>query len=252
MTLPGIHMEAPGIARLAIDELSRAGSIDEQFCLQIHEIVATLKGDRGIKALILTGTPEIFCYGASETFIQGLIAHYKNHIEHDYALYLKEILDIPFPVIAAMEGNAIGGGLVLGLYADIVIAAEESRYGMPFMNMGFTPGMGSTAMARSSLGYHTAFEMMVAGRYVKGRELKGKCGFNDILPRDQVMNRARDLAASIAEKSRETLELLKKYLSIDRRKLLEESRTAEAFMHRISFNLPDIEERIYGNFGGGS
>lgn len=242
--------EESGIARLSLYELSNNGAIDDDFCLQIHEIVATLKRVKSIKVLILTGTPEIFCYGATAAFLHGLVAHYKTHVEHDYAHHLKEFLDIPIPVVAAMEGSATGGGLVLGLYADIIVAAEESRYGMPFMNMGFTPGMGSTAMSKEVLGYHRGFEMMVTGGCLKGRDLKGKCGFNYILPRARVMGKSLELGATIAEKSRDSLELLKKYMSMERRKMLEESSTIEAFMHRISFNQDDIEARIQGHLGG--
>jgi len=239
-----------GIARLSIYALSKDGAIDDGFCLQVQKIVEDLKRDQGIKVLILSGTPEVFCYGATKDFLRELNAHYKNHVEHDYAHHLKALLDLPIPVIAAMEGSATGGGLVLGLYADIIVAAEESRYGMSFMNMGFTPGMGSTAMCREVFGYHGGFEMLVTGIYRKGSELKGKCGFNYILPRTEVMAKAMDLAAAIAEKPRTSLELLKKYMSIERRKMLEESSTTEAFMHRISFNQTEVETLIQEHFGG--
>ncbi len=70
--------------------------------------------------------------------------------------------------------------------------------------------------------------MMVTGNYIRGSELKGKCCFNYILPRAMVMEKAIELATSIAEKPRHSLELLKKYMSIDRRKMLEETSTIEA------------------------
>jgi polyketide biosynthesis enoyl-CoA hydratase PksI len=238
------------IAYLFLNDPASKNAIDEEFCLQIHDIVSTIKNDKDIKVLILAGLPDIFCTGGTAAFLQSLITHYKTNIEHEYARYLKHFLDIPVPVVAAMEGSATGGGLVLGLYADILVAAEESRYGMSFMNMGFTPGMGATVMSKEAFGYHTGFEMMVTGNYLKGSELKGKCCFNYILPRAMVMEKALELATSIAEKPRSSLELLKKYMSIERRKNLEESCTLEAFMHHISFNQPDVVQQILENYTG--
>ncbi|WP_205631455.1 polyketide synthase [Collimonas fungivorans] len=257
MNMPVIDMKKvclekgeEGIVFLRIDDPVNKNAIDDDFCLQLREIVDAIKKDKTIKVVILAGLPDIFCSGGTEAFLQGLIAHYKTDIEHEYANHLKHFLNIPIPVIAAMEGSATGGGLILGLYADILVAAEESRYGMSFMNMGFTPGMGSTAMSKEAFGYHTGFEMMVTGNYMKGSELKGKCCFNYILPRATVMDKAIELATAIIEKSRHSLELLKKYMSIERRKALEETSTIEAFMHHISFNQNNIEQQIQDNYTG--
>lgn len=233
-----------------INDPASKNSIDDDFCLQLYEIVDTIKKDKTIKVVILRGGPEIFCTGGTEAFLQGLINHYQTNIEHEYANHLKHLLHIPIPVIAAMEGSATGGGLILGLYADIVVAAEESRYGLSFMNMGFTPGMGSTAMCREAFGYHTGFEIMVTGNYLKGSELKGKGCFNYILPRNEVLEKSLELATAIAEKPRNSLELLKKYMSIERRKNQEEASTIEAFMHHISFNQDDIKQQIQDNYTG--
>ncbi|MFA3761712.1 polyketide synthase [Yersinia sp. 2544 StPb PI] len=239
-----------GIVFMHINDPVNNNAIDDEFCLQLHGIIDTIKKDKTIKVLILVGLPDIFCTGGTEAFLQSLITHYKTNIEHEYANHLKNFLNIPIPVIAAMEGSATGGGLVLGLYADILVAAEESRYGMSFMNMGFTPGMGSTAMSKAAFGYYTGFEMMVTGNYLRGCELKGKCCFNYILPRATVMEKAIELATAIAEKPRHSLELLKKYMSIDRRKTLEETSTIEAFMHHIAFNQSNIEQQIQDNYTG--
>ncbi|WP_114194382.1 polyketide synthase [Edaphovirga cremea] len=245
-----LEVHSEGVVFFHINDPVNKNAIDDEFCLQLYSIVETIKKDKSIKVIILTGLPDIFCTGGTEAFLQSLITHYKTNIEHEYANHLKHLLDIPIPVIAAMEGSATGGGLILGLYADILIAAEESRYGLSFMNMGFTPGMGSTAMSQAAFGYYTGFEMMVTGNYLKGNELKGKCCFNYILPRAEVLDKAIELATAIAEKPRHSLELLKKYLSIERRKALEETSTIEAFMHHISFNQLDIEKNLHDNYTG--
>ncbi|WP_413726318.1 polyketide synthase [Sodalis sp. RH16] len=245
-----LDVHGDGIVSLNINDPAKKNAIDDEFCIQLYDIVDQIKKNKSIKVIIMTGLPDIFCSGGTKAFLQNLISHYKTNIEHDYANHLKQILNIPVPVIAAMEGSATGGGLIIGLYADIIIAAEESRYGLTFMNMGFTPGMGSTALCQSAFGYYTGFEMMITGDHFTGKELKGKCCFNYILPRAAVLNKAMELAAAVAEKPRHNLELLKKYMSIGRRKSLEETSTIEAFMHHISFNQLDIEKNIQDNYTG--
>ena len=163
---------------------------------------------------------------------------------------MKALLDIPVPLIAAMEGSAVGGGLTLALYSDIIIAASESRYGFSFMNMGFTPGTGTTALITEAFGYYNGMEMMLTGDFKKGKELKGKCRFNYILPKGEVLSKAIEVAEAIAEKPRIVLEALKKYMSLKKRQAVEEGNVIEAFMHQISFNQPDIESKILESYTG--
>ncbi len=102
-----------GIAFMHINDPVNKNAIDDEFCLQLHGIVDTIKQDKTIKVLILVGLPDIFCTGGTEAFLQSLITHYKTNIEHEYANHLKHFLNIPIPVIAAMEGSATGGGISL-------------------------------------------------------------------------------------------------------------------------------------------
>jgi polyketide biosynthesis enoyl-CoA hydratase PksI len=160
----------------------------------------------------------------------------------------KAMLDVPVPTIAAMEGHATGGGLALGLCADIIVLARESRYGASFMNMGFTPGMGMTRLLEHVLSPAIAQELLYTGEFRKGSEFVGATGINYILPRGQVCAKAFDVAARIAEKPRGSLELLKRTLSVRRRQAFEESRTIEAMMHSISFMQDEVRDRIEGEY----
>ncbi len=158
------------------------------------------------------------------------------------------MLDVPVPTIAAMQGHATGGGLALGLCADIVVLAKESRYGASFMNMGFTPGMGMTRLLEHVLSPAIAQELLYTGEFRKGVEFIGAAGINYILPKSQVCAKALEVAARIAEKPRCSLELLKRTLSVRRRQAFEESRTLEAMMHSISFMQDEIRDRIEGEY----
>ena len=156
----------------------------------------------------------------------------------------KRVLEIPVPVVAAMAGHAIGGGLALGLCADVVIAARQSRYGCSFMNLGFTPGMGMTRLLEHVATPAVAHEMLLTGEPKKGRWLEARGAFNAVLDKQDVLPHALDLAARIAEKPRLSLELLRRALTLPRRQAFEETHTIESLMHRVSFALPEVRERI--------
>ena len=147
-------------------------------------------------------------------------------------------------MIAAMEGHAIGGGFALGLCADIVIIARESRYGLSFMNMGLTPGMGTTRLLEHCLSPALAHELMFTGEFRRGADFANHGGFNYVLPRAEVRSKAMDVAARIAEKPRTALETLKRGLAQRRRQAFEEAFAVETEMHRAALAQPEIRRLI--------
>ena len=126
------------------------------------------------------GLPDVFCAGADK---ESLLALCNGDMRVKDLLVSERLLQTPFPVIAAMEGHAVGGGLMLAVCCDIIIAARESRYGASFLSMGFTPGMGCTKLLECLVGPYLAAEMMYTGRMMKGSELATKAvNFNYIVP----------------------------------------------------------------------
>jgi polyketide biosynthesis enoyl-CoA hydratase PksI len=214
----------------------------------VHELLAALHAvgsDRTVHAIVLAGGADVFCAGASRDMLRAIV---DGRVAPTDIMLPRAILDLPVPVIAAMAGHAIGGGLALGLCADLVLIARESRYGASFMNMGFTPGMGMTRLFEHVLTRAVAHELLYTGEARRGHAFVGNAGFNYILPRADVMPKARELATRIAEKPRFALEALKRTLSQPRREAFEATRTIESLMHEGCFAQPDIARRIEDNY----
>lgn len=194
------------------------------------------------KVIVLSGLPDVFCGGGEKKTLMELC---EGKIDVKDLVLSERLLNTPSPVIGAMEGHAMGGGLVVGLCCDIVIAAEESRYGAVFMNMGFTPGMGCTTLLQGLVGPFIANEMMLTGKRFKGKELKEKgVNINYILPKVKVASKAHDIAVQISEKNIQSLTLLKSALSCGKKKLLVDARLQEDMMHKITFALPETKKTI--------
>ena len=200
-----------------------------------------------LKVVVLTGLPEVFCAGASREVLDEVASG--RVIPSDLEL-ARVLLDVPVPMIAAMEGHAIGGGLALGLCADVTLVARESRYGCSFMNLGFTPGMGVTHLLPMVIPTSVAHEMMYGGEPLKGSHFEGVGGFNYVLPRSAVRPKALDVAARIAEKPAVALTSLKRVLAAPKRQAFEASRADEALLHAVTLSQPDILRRIQEQYVG--
>lgn len=240
-----LRTRGDGLWQVVMADGKAKNSFGEAFVAELEEVLDFVCRDRSVKVVIVRGLPEVFAAGAPRELLERLAQG--ELVPTDIALS-KAMLDVPVPTIAAMEGHATGGGLALGLCADIVVMAKESRYGASFMNMGFTPGMGMTRLLEHVLSPAIAQELLYTGEFRKGAEFVGASGVNYILPKAQVCAKAMDVAERIAEKPRCSLELLKRTLSIRRRQAFEESRTLEAMMHSISFTQDEIRQRIEGEY----
>jgi polyketide biosynthesis enoyl-CoA hydratase PksI len=184
-----------------------------------------------VRVVVLRGRGESFSRGASKQVLEDLQG---GAIDPDELTLPRALLGAEVPVIAAMEGHAIGGGFVLGLSADIVLLAQESRYGATFMDLGFTPGMGATSLLERVMSPLQAHEMLLTAEPKRGRQLQ-RHGFNGVLPRAEVWPYAMELAGRITEKPREAVVMLKDALSRRWRAAFEAAHAHEARMHTRCF-----------------
>lgn len=229
------------IAVFHMNDNENKNTFHEEFINEMILKLNSLQNNKNYKVVILKGLSDIFCAGAAKSELMKL---FKGNLQVKDLVLSELLLNIPVPVIAAMEGGAIGGGLVVGLCADIIIMAEKSMYGGGFTELGFTPGMGFTRLLQGLVGEYLSNEMMYTGKLYKGRYLGEKTAVNYVLPKDQVMDKAVYLAEIIAEKPKGTLETLKYSISLKKRQLLMEARVHEDFMHKITFNQPEVKSII--------
>jgi polyketide biosynthesis enoyl-CoA hydratase PksI len=237
--------EAVGVLRM--QDAASKNTFTDAFVDALMEKLRALQSDRTYKVILLVGFPDVFCAGASK---DALMSIFTGDVEVKDLVLSELFLNVPVPLIAVMEGAALGGGLVVGLCADIVLMNERRMYGANFTNMGFTPGMGCTGLLQALVGEYVANEMMFRGRLIKGRDLRGRSLVNYILPQDQLHAKALDIALDIADKPRKTLEILKYSLSLKKRQALLEARVHEDFMHKISFQQPEVRDIIDKMYNG--
>lgn len=235
-----------GVAIVKMNDPASHNALSRPMVAQLEETLAAASRADEARVIVLVGTDEYFSSGANGEVLAELL---DGGVEPRDLLLPRAVLDAPKPVIAAMSGHAIGGGFALGLCADIVVIARESRYGANFMNYGFTPGMGITGLLEYALGPLVSHELLLTGEMVKGRRFEKHAAFNAVLPRSEVLPKSLDLAARIAEKPAAASSALKTVLSRRRRELFEAARTSEILMHKLTFHEEAVREAIREHFG---
>jgi enoyl-CoA hydratase/carnithine racemase len=214
------------------------------FPAELAKAAETIRSDRAVRAVILEGGARHFCAGAA---LDELVGSEPGSALARFCSELPPIvLGMPVPVLAAMEGHAIGGGLILGLWCDFAFLSEESLYGANFMALGFTPGMGSTVVVEEAFGAPLARELLFTGRMLKGGEIRsaGVPLSGAVSPRAKVRPRALALAEELASAPRASLELLKKELARTRLARFEGAVARENEMHAKLFAMEEIRRLI--------
>jgi polyketide biosynthesis enoyl-CoA hydratase PksI len=241
-----LQVDADGCATLRMQDRAGKNAFSQSFVAALVAMLTAIATRSDIKVVVLCGLPDIFSAGGDRSVLLGLA---EGRIAPYDLLLTRTLLELPQPSLAAMAGPAVGGGLVFGLACDLVFLARESRYGCNFMDLGFTPGMGTTRLLQAAVGPYLAAEMMMGAQYFRGQELADRgAQVNAIVPRAEVESRALDVAARLCEKPRAALLLLKRSLGLPRRLAFEEARTLESLMHELCFADPATQALIRQNY----
>jgi enoyl-CoA hydratase/carnithine racemase len=215
---------------------------------RLRQAVDTIQQEKSVRALLIEGGARQFCAGANkETLLRPDAAEAIANLVGEVA---RLILAIPVPTVAAMVGHAVGGGLMLGLWCDAAILAEEALYSANFVSLGFTPGMGSTTLLPQIFGAPLARELLFTGRTLTGAELKRLAPFfaYAVVPRAQARARALALAEEMAQAPPAPVRLFKAHLAAERRAALEAALAHEQRMHRKVFADPGTRTSIAKNY----
>jgi enoyl-CoA hydratase len=167
----------------------------------LAELVDALEGhdrDDEVHAIVLTGGPTVFAAGAdlkefSSSSVVDMLAG--NRV----ALFDRVRL-ISKPVIAAVNGYALGGGCELAMLCDMIIASESARFGQPEINVGLMPGAGGTQRLARTIGKAKAMELVLTGAPIDAQTAERIGLVNRVVPAEQVIEEAKELGRAIATK----------------------------------------------------
>lgn len=177
-------------------DIGKANAIDASSSRRMGEIFAGFRDDPALRVAILTGAGErFFCAG------WDLKAAVDEAADADYGVGgfggLQTLPGLNKPVIAAVNGMAVGGGFELALCCDLIYAAEHARFALPEINVGVLAEAATIKLPRR-IPYHIAMDLLLTGRWMEAEEAARWGLVNELLPAAGLMERVREVAATIA------------------------------------------------------
>jgi len=190
-----------GIAQVTINRPAALNALNVDVLKELAAAFAQLQEDESVACVILTGSgTKAFVAGADIAAMQPLNALQAAHfakLGHDV---LNRIEKFPKPVIAAVNGFALGGGCELAMACDIRIASENARFGQPEVNLGVIPGFGGTLRLARLVGKGRAKELIFTGDMINAEEAYRIGLANKVVALDELLAEANTMAAKIASK----------------------------------------------------
>jgi enoyl-CoA hydratase len=171
-------------------------ALNLQVRARLADEVTRHAADEKIRCLIVTGSDTVFAAGAD--IGEMAEACPVEVMARNVQIYWRAIMDCPKPLIAAVEGFALGGGLELALCADIIVASEGARLGLPEVKVGILPGAGGTQKLARLIGSKRAMLLLMTGRMFSAAEAHGMGVVSELAPTGQALARALEIAREIA------------------------------------------------------
>ena len=234
------------VIKVIMEDRKSKNTFSVELINDLKEAFEFINSNETYRSVILTGFDNYFDAGGTQ---EGLLKLQRDEIKFTDMDIYRLPFDCKIPVVAAMQGHAIGGGFVLGMFCDFVVMSKESIYTTNFMKYGFTPGMGATCIRPHKIGLSLTQEMLMNGANFRGAELEERGIPFKILPRKEVVEYATELAISVAEKSRKALIILKDHLLRNIKSEISGVIEKELIMHSLTIHDKEVVTRINSLFG---
>ena len=230
--------EGIGFIRINRPEVMNAlnNATREELAVRFEEVIA----DEGIRVIVITGNEKAFVAGADLKEFADLGT--ADWAFTDARRMWRVIAGCPKPIVAAVNGFALGGGCELALHCDIIIAGEEAKMGLPEIGVGVLPGGGGTQRLTRAVGKYKALKMMLTAEWVSGKEACDMGMVSEVVADDEVLDRAFSIARKVAKMPPLGVKLIKEVTLAGMDGSLETGLILERKAFEILFSTEDQKE----------
>ncbi|MBZ5795678.1 enoyl-CoA hydratase/isomerase family protein [Burkholderia contaminans] len=247
MTEEALLFEATGaVARLTLNRPKAMNAMNIALLTELDRRLAQIAADDDIRVLVVTGAGAAFCAGAD---LKEVLASQKAEVgEADFLdradATLARLRNFPKPVIAALNGITMAGGLEMAMCADIVIAAECAAIGDAHANFGVYPGAGGAAVLPRLIPQNIAMYLLLTGKTLSATEMKAYGFVSEVHPDAELSDAAMKLAGQIAAKSPVVLRRMKEVARTSADKSRDDALLHEQVMLRRHLRSFDLQEGL--------
>ena len=192
-----VEIDAP-IATVTLNRPKVLNALSPDLIAELGHALGELDADESVRAVVLTGGPKVFAAGADigDMADRGAV----DQLRRDQTGRWAPIAGFTKPLVAAVNGYALGGGCEVALMCDLIVAGDTARLGQPEVNLGIIPGAGGTQRWPRSAGKYAAMEVMLTGAPLTAQRAYELGIVNKVVPAEMTVEIAQRLARQIAEK----------------------------------------------------
>ena len=229
------------VGLITLNRPKQLNALSPELMQQLGDALYAFDANEGIGAIVITGNEKAFAAGADIAAMKDysyMDAFMSNYITRDW----EHIRRIRKPVIAAVAGYALGGGNELAMMCDIVIAAENARFGQPEVNLAVMPGAGGTQRLPRSIGKAKAMDLCLTARVMDAEEAERAGLVSRVVPVEKLMAEALAVAEKIAGYSLPVVMMIKESINRAYETTLSEGILFERRLFHSQFALADQKE----------
>ncbi|MCL5056503.1 MAG: enoyl-CoA hydratase [Actinobacteria bacterium] len=240
-----LEQQENGIAKIIMNQPDRLNALSNSMVEDLILAFQQVAADKKVKVVILTGSGRAFCAGGDLSILDGSIGPLAGR---DYALEVSEITKLIFniekPVIAAVNGFAMGGGFNFALAADFVIASSEAKFCQAFVQVGLVPDLGGTYLLPRIVGMQKAKELVFTGKVIDAAEAERIGIVNKVVEPGSLQEAVDQFSIQLAQGPSITIGLAKTLLNSNINRSLDEALEGEAFAQSICMQTQDHREGV--------
>lgn len=231
------------VATVTINRPDKLNALNAQAKSELKALFAAIKTDTTVDVVVLTGAGEKAFVAGTDI---GELTALNGVTGKEFSANGQEVFDLienlGKPVIAAVNGYALGGGCELALACHIRIASENAKFGQPEVNLGIIPGYGGTQRLARLIGRGRAMEMILTGNQIDAQEALRIGLVNKVVPQSELMKAATDMAAAIASKGQIAIRMALKAVNMTQEATLSDGQQLEASLFGVCCDSEDFRE----------
>ncbi|MGI5875531.1 MAG: enoyl-CoA hydratase/isomerase family protein [Dethiobacteria bacterium] len=250
MSYEAIILEKEGnIATVKFNNPAKKNMLTEQMKNELKDVIYKFKDDDTVRVVVLTGSEDSFCAGGDLStmgdkmdLIQG-----RNRMINLQEWFV-QLVKLEKPVIASINGHAVGAGFSLALASDVILASERAIFGAPFNRVGVIPDYGCLYFLPRYVGLLKAKELVYTGKFVKAEEAKELGFVNEVVPHEQLAEVTKKWAQRLARGPAVAIGLAKNMLNITYESSLKTILDYEILSQTIALQTNDHREGVSAFF----
>src|SRR5690349_7815060 len=196
MAYSNIMVETKGKVGLAtLNRPNALNALNGALIAELSQALDAFEADESIGCIVITGSDKAFAAGADIKEMQS--KSYMSAFKEDFISKWDRVARARKPVVAAVAGFALGGGCEVAMMCDIVIAADNAKFGQPEITIGVVPGAGGTQRLPRAIGKAKAMDMVLTNRWINAQQAEAWGLISRVVPADKLMEEAFSVAAQI-------------------------------------------------------